>query len=89
MEQETRTDHRILVTFSTTAGDLTDEFPVNQPLHALKREVMARLKLDPSQADQFVVTLDGNPLDESKSLGALGVAEKAVLVIERRDVVKI
>lgn len=82
-------DNRIEVTFSTTAGDLTDTFPVNQPLHALKREVMARLKLDPSQADQFVVTLDGSPLDESKSLGALSVAEKAVLVIERREVVKI
>jgi len=73
-------DNRIEVTFSTTAGDLTDTFPTHQPLHALKREVMARLKLDPSQADQFVVTLDGNPLDESKSLGALGVAEKVVLV---------
>ncbi len=82
-------NNRIRVTFSTTAGDLEDDFPVNQPLHALKREVMARLKLDPSQADQFVVTLAGNPLDEGKSLGSLGVAEKAVLVIERREVVKI
>jgi hypothetical protein len=89
MAQEIRTGYRIRVTFSTTAGDLTDEFPVNQPLHALKHEVMARLKLDPSQADQFVVTLAGNPLDESKSLGALGVAENAILVIGRRDVVKI
>lgn len=80
---------RIHLTFSTTAGDLEDDFPLNQPLHALKREVMGRLKLDPSQADQFVVTLNGNPLDEGKSLGDLGVPEKAVLVIERRDVVKI
>jgi hypothetical protein len=82
-------ENRIEVTFSTTAGDLTELFALNQPLHALKREVMARLKLDASQADHFVVTLAGNPLDESKSLGALGVAEKAVLVIERREVVKI
>jgi hypothetical protein len=82
-------ENHIEVTFSTTAGDLTGLFPVNEPVHALKREVMAKLKLDPSQADQFVVTLDGNPLDESKSLGALGVAEKALLVIERREVVKV
>lgn len=75
--------------FSTTAGDLEDDFPVNQPLHALKREVMGRLQLDPRQADQFIVTLEGNPLDESKTLAELGVPEHAVLVIERREAVKI
>lgn len=82
-------NNRIHLTFSTTAGDLDDDFPLNQPLHALKREVMGRLKLDPSQADQFVVTLNGNPLDERKTLADLNVPEKAVLVIERREVVKI
>lgn len=81
--------HRIHVTFSTTAGDLEDDFAVNQPLHALKREVMGRLKLDPSQADQFLVTLDGNTLDESKTLAELNVPENAVLVLERREAVKI
>jgi len=82
-------NNRIHLTFSTTAGDLEEDFPVNQPLHALKREVMGRLKLDPSQADQFAVTLDGNLLDESKTLGDLNVPANAVLVIERRDVIKI
>ncbi len=82
-------DKRIELTFSTTAGELTEEFPLNQPLQALKREVMGRLKLDPSQADQFVVTLGGNPLDETKTLAELGVAENSVLVIERREIVKI
>jgi hypothetical protein len=83
------TDNRIHLTFSTTAGDLEDEFSLNQPLQALKREVMGRLKLDPSQADQFVVTLKGNPLDEGRTLRDLAVPEGAVLVIERRDVTKI
>lgn len=80
---------KIHLTFSTTAGDLEDDFPAEQPLHAIKREVMGRLKLDPSQADQFVVTLDGNILDESRSLADLKLPQGAVLIIERKDVVKI
>lgn len=82
-------NNKIRITFSTTAGDLEDEFPINQPLKALKREVMAKLKLDPSQADQFVVVLNGNVLDESKTLAELGIAAETVLTIERREVVKI
>jgi predicted Rdx family selenoprotein len=81
--------NKITLTFSTTAGDLKDDFPMNQPLHATKREVMARLKLDPHQADQFIVTLNGNPLDEQKTLGELGIPAGSVLIIERREVVKI
>ncbi len=82
-------NNRIRITWSTTAGDLEDEFPANQPLHSLKREVMARLKLDPSQADQFVVTHEGIVLDDGKSLGELNIPAEAILVIERKDVVKI
>lgn len=82
-------NNRIEITFSTTAGDLEDEFPVNQPLEALKREVMARLKLDPSQAAQFVVVLNGNLLDEAKTLAELGIVAGSLLTIERREVVKI
>ena len=81
--------NRIKVTFSTNAGDLVEEFPANQPLHALKREVMGRLKLDPSQADQFVVSFNGQLLDENKTLAELAIPSGAILVIERREVVKI
>lgn len=81
--------NKIHLTISTTAGDLEDDFPKNQPLQALKRQVMGRLKLDPSQADQFVVVLEGNPLDESKTLEQLGLPDNAVLTLERREVVKI
>jgi len=80
---------KVHVTFSTTAGDLEDDFPPNQPLHALKREVMARLKLDVSKADEFVVVLQGNPLDETKTLGELNIPDNAVLTIERRELIKI
>ncbi len=65
----------IKLTFATTAGDLEDVFPANQPLHAIKSEVMGRLKLDPSQADQFVITLEGNTLDEQMTLGQLGLTD--------------
>ncbi len=81
--------NKISLTFSTTAGDLKEDFPTNQPLHATKREVMARLKLDPSKADEFIVTLNGNALDEQKTLGELGIPADSVLIIERREVVKI
>lgn len=83
------TQNRITLTFSTNAGDLKDDFSTNQPLHATKREVMARLKLDPSQADQFIVTLNGNTLDEQKTLAELGIPSGSVLILERREVVKI
>lgn len=82
-------NHKVRVTFSTTAGDLEDEFPVNQPLHAIKTSVMARLHLDPSKAGEFIVTFSGQPLDEQKSLGDLGIPDGAVLFIERREIVKI
>jgi len=80
---------KLHLTFSTTAGDFEDDFPANQPLHAAKRAVMDHLKLDPAKADDFVVTLGGNILDESKALGALGITDGSILIIERRDVTKI
>lgn len=80
---------KITLTFATTAGDLEDDFAPSQPLHAVKTTIMARLKLDPSQADQFVVTRDGNPLDDSKTLAELGLTDSLILALERHDVVKI
>lgn len=80
---------KVRLVFSTTAGDLEDDFPVNQPLNALKREVMGRLQLDPSQANEFIVTFEGNLLDESKTLAELGLQDNTVLLIERREAVKI
>ena len=80
---------KIHLIFSTTAGDLEDDFPTNQPLDAVKKRVMAKLGLDVSQEDDFIVTLDGNALDESKKLEELGIEDGAVLMIERKEVVKI
>ncbi|MBI4090737.1 MAG: hypothetical protein HY422_01820 [Candidatus Komeilibacteria bacterium] len=88
-EKADKDDNKIELEFVTTGGDLTDTFPENQPLHALKRQVMQRLGLDPSQADQFTVLRDGVELDESKKLSELGLTAGTVLFIERREVVKV
>lgn len=80
---------KIKLVFATTAGDLEDSFHADQRLRDVKRVVMARLKLDACQADQFVVTLIGDELNENDTLDALGLADCLVLTIERREVVKI
>ena len=79
----------IHLTITTTAGDLEDDFPINKPLHAIKKSVMGRLKLDPSQADKYVITFEGDILDESKKLGDLNLPENAVLALERKEAIKI
>ncbi len=80
---------KLTLTFATTAGDLVDEFPANQPLHAAKTTVMAKLKLDPSRANDYEVVFAGQRLDESKKLGELGLQSGAVLVLQLRELVKI
>ena len=82
-------DNKIKLTFATTAGDLTDEFPLNQPLHAVKTRVMAELKLDPSQADAFCVSLAGMILDDNQKLNELGLEDCTILTLERCEVTKI
>lgn len=80
---------RVKLVFATTAGDYEDSFLVDQKLADVKRVVMTKLKLDACQADQFVVTLIGNVLDENKTLAELDLADCLVLTIERKEVVKI
>lgn len=80
---------KILLTFATTAGDVTKEFPLNQPLHAVKRSVMAQAGLEADRADEFIVTQDGLELDEQRTLGELGLADGTILMIEPRALVKI
>jgi hypothetical protein len=82
-------DKKIELEFVTTAGDLKDSFPANQPLKTVKLQVMRRLGLDPSQADQFAVLRDGVELDENKKLSELGLTDGTVLFIERREVIKV
>ena len=80
---------KIKLIISTTAGDLEAEFPPNQPLHAVKQEAMGKLHLDPSTSGDFVFSVNGMTLDENKTLAELGLHDGEVLILERKEVVKV
>jgi hypothetical protein len=71
------------MTFNTSAGNVEDDFPIDQPLSSVKLDVMGRAHLDADQAGQYIVAYDGQTLDESKTLADLGVTEGALLILWR------
>ena len=73
----------------STQRDFEDSFQTDRLLSDVKDEVLTKLKLDQSKADEYIVTFDRNPLDESKKLSEFKLTDGAVLVIERREVTKI
>ncbi|MDE0334463.1 MAG: hypothetical protein OXI64_05845 [Defluviicoccus sp.] len=75
--------------FTSNAGDFEDVFQTDLLLSTVKAEVMVKLKLDQSKSDEYWVTFQGNPLDESKKLSELKLTDGALLVIERKEVTKI
>ena len=75
--------------FTSNAGDFEDVFQTDLLLSTVKAEVMVKLKLDQSKSDEYLVTFQGNPLDESKKLIELKLTDGALLVIERKEVTKI
>lgn len=80
---------KIHLTISSANGDWEDDFPKNQPIHALKTKAIAHFHMDPSQADQFILTYDGLTLDETQTLAELGIPDGAIIILERKDVTKI
>jgi len=82
-------NHKLNLTISSANGDWEDNFPNNQPVHALKTRAIAHFHMDPSQADQFILTYDGLTLDESRTLAELGIPDGAIIILERKDVTKI
>jgi len=77
---------KITLVFATTAGNLKESFPVDEHLHAVKLDVIKQMELDPAKADEFVVMLNGNTLDQGETLEQLQLCDGAVLTIERREV---
>ncbi|MEW6105130.1 MAG: hypothetical protein AB1563_02040 [Bacillota bacterium] len=67
---------------STVAGELTATFALAQPLAAVKKEALARLKLDPSKADAYVLLWNGTRLNESATVAEAGLPDGAVLLLE-------
>jgi len=74
-------DNRITLTIQSTSGELTDEFNIKQQLHAMKSEIMARLSIDPSQANSYRLVYEGDELDESKTIEELAIPEGATLLL--------
>ena len=70
--------------FETTLGDFDGEFASDQPISAIKREVMAGVRLDPNEADQFVINQNEQPLDDSKTIADLGLQTNDWLTVGRR-----
>lgn len=80
-------DNRITLTIKSTSGELKDQFNTHQPLHALKREVMGRLHIDPSQANSYGLVYNGQELDEGKTLQELGIPDGAILLLVLKSAV--
>lgn len=77
-----RDDNLVELVIVSSSGDLTDEFPFNQQVDALKTSVIGRLEIDPSKAKQYQLVHDGEPLPGNKTLDELGIEDGAELVLE-------
>lgn len=72
---------RITINIQSTSGQISEQFNTNQPLHAVKREAMAKLHIDPSQAGSYRLVLNGSELDENKTIGDAGIEDGATLLL--------
>lgn len=69
------------LTIESATGTIEKEFNENQPVNAVKISVMGQLHIDPSTAGNFALLLNGEQLDESKTLKELGIPDGATLRI--------
>ena len=69
------------LTIESATGTIVKEFNENQPVKAVKISVIGQLHIDPSTEGNFALLLDGQQLDESKTLKELGVPDGATLRI--------
>jgi len=82
-------DKKIHLTVASSSGDYEDDFNQNMQIHAVKTKAMAHLHIDPSQAANYVLTLEGNILNENATLLELQVPNDSVLILEPKEAVKI
>lgn len=66
---------------STTGSTGDKKYNDNEPAKAVKISAMGQLHIDPSTEGNFALLLDGNQLDESKTLKELGIPDGATLRI--------
>ena len=74
---------KLTLTIEAAAAEqpLQVEVNPNQPVRALKTSSMAKLGIDPSQADNYRLVFDGNPLSEDQTIGETGVPNGATLIL--------
>jgi hypothetical protein len=75
-------DKLISITIANVApkvGDVTEKVNVNQPVRQVKVSAMGRLGIQPSQADDYVLTFEGAPLPDENTIAETGVTDLATL----------
>ncbi len=77
-------DKKYQLTFVVSGQAFQDSFPENQPLKAAIQHVLAATKNTGQPAENWVVTLDGKELDQSKSLKDLGLKDGLRLLLNPR-----
>ena len=72
----------ITITIANVApkvGEVTEKVNVNQSVRQVKVSAMARLGIQPSQADEYVLTFEGTRLPDEKTIAETGVTDLARL----------
>ncbi|MFQ5962861.1 MAG: ubiquitin-like domain-containing protein [Candidatus Scalinduaceae bacterium] len=74
---------KLILTIESAATEqpLEVEVNTNQPIRALKVSTMAKLGIDPSQADNYRLIFNGNPLSEDDTIGESNVPNGATLIL--------
>jgi len=75
-------DRHVDLIIVSSSGDLEDSFPPNQKVKPLKTSVIGRLGIDASQAKQYQLVHNGDPLPENETLADLGIEDGTELVLE-------
>ena len=65
----------------STSGTIEKKFNDNMPAKAVKIAAMGQLHIDPSTEGNFALLLNGEQLDENKTLKELGIPDGATLRI--------
>lgn len=81
---EGKPDKKYQLTFVVSGQAYSDSFPESQPLKAAIQHVLAQTKNTGQPAENWVVTLDGKELDQSKSLKDSGLKDDVRLLLNPR-----
>lgn len=78
-------NERVTIEFVVSGQPYSDEFSTSQPLKSVVQKVLAQTDHTGQQAENWIVTEDGDTLDLDKSLAELGIGEDAQLKLNPRS----